>query len=109
MGAGPAWLLRLAEKPCGNPIGLSLRASSSRGSISRFEQLLHFEAADRVLQYVEAAADVELFADLLGQRHDRERGTGSDAHARDTGALELRQRGVRPGHDIDRRTVEGLR
>src|SRR5215471_837452 len=50
--------------------GFHCGASVSRVSISRFEQLLHFGAADRMLQHVEAAADEKLFADLLDQRHD---------------------------------------
>src|SRR5262249_44651463 len=56
--------------------------TSARDSISRLKQLLHFRAADRMLQPVEAAAHIQLFADLLDQRHDRQRSAGSDAHAR---------------------------
>src|SRR5262249_22479270 len=80
--------------------------TSARDSISRLKQLLHFGAADRMLQPVDGAAHIQLFADLFDQRHDRQRGAGSDADARDADALELGQRGVRPSHNIDRHTVE---
>src|SRR5262249_7907183 len=80
--------------------------TSARDSISRLKQLLHFGTADRMLQPVEAATHIQFFADLLDQRHDRQRSAGSDADARDADALELGQRGVRPGHNIDRHTFE---
>src|SRR5437762_9422899 len=64
--------------PWGEALRKSRRAFMSASlraiSFSRLEQRLRLGAGHRMGQHVEAAAGVQLFADLLDHRHDREGG-----------------------------------